>query len=235
MSISFVGGCHVSGFPYSSENGFASIAATLLGLGNDEFTVQELIHLGHAAKVIAKFSDQLPDTLVLQMGHFETSRGFSVLRKPRSLAPTQTPPRPASSTYPVRLQPMTPKWEVLNVIKLQLSVLLGTRYFDPVAFRARLHVFCETIAGLPIRQVVLLSPLPCADRVFLRNRLAVMEAYRLEAERFGFVYLDAMNPLLSAAIGRDIFSDPFHLSLKGHLVLGQLIAEHLTKQRGVLA
>ena len=118
-------------------------------------------------------------------------------------------------------------WDVKNLLKLQLASVLGSAYFDAADFQRRLSTFCGEVAALGLSRVVLLSPLPCADRVFMRNRLQVVEHFRQEGKRFGFVYVDVMSNLLAAAQGRDIFHDSIHLNKKGHALLGQLVAQVL--------
>jgi len=232
--IMFIGGCHVTGYPFEGMNGsFSEIACNLMGVPLSSNNMMSLVTLTSISTVMKELENKSLDTLVLQLGNFETSRGFSVSPLSRRKAPT---PKERSE---VKLPSSTPEiqsfkayrpsliWDITNLLRLQLSIFLGDSYFSEEVFYTKLYNFCEAISLLKIPQVILLSPLPCADRVFQRNRKIVSKFYPAIAAKFGFTYVDAITPLMLESSKYDIYADAFHLSLKGHKILGNLVANSI--------
>lgn len=227
-----VGGCHITGYPVERSLGFVEVAVKKTEYVIDEVNVISPIHLGHAGKVVLHCARTRPNTLVLQLGHFETtlrvrSNNVSHPKKGTTGDPSSNS-APPKALFRTRIQRLT--WDAKNIIKLQIAVLLGKSHFDAKEVNCRLSAFCDEIAGLGLPRVILLSPLPCADRVTLRNRLKLLDHFRAQGERPGFVYLDVMSSLLAAAFGKDIYYDAIHLNHKGHALLGQLVGQAVMEQ-----
>jgi hypothetical protein len=223
-----LGGCHVDGYPVGKSMGFVEIAAKICGAAVDTVDVVSSINLGHtkrAGQACANFS---PEILILQLGHFETTKPF---RDGTASGTTTTDGKSLrSSAAPHELfnsRLNTLKWDVKNLVKQQIVRLSGTAFFDEVDIHRKLEVFCNLITSFDIPRVILLSPFPCADRVSLGCRLKLLEVFRENAMKSGFVYLDVMNSLLASANGKDIYYDGIHLNKRGHTLLGKLVSQCL--------
>lgn len=229
-SIKFLalGGCHTGGYPVGKSNGFIEITAKICGVAVDRVEVVSSIHLGHSGRVGAACANYRPDTLILQMGHFETTKPFLGGTVSRS-----TNKKGASSgrlTVPRELfnsRLSTLNWDIKNLMKQQLARFSSKEKINITEIRQKLDYFCDFVTSFDIPQVILLSPLPCADRVSLEYRLKLLEVFQEKAMEYGFVYLDVMNSLLASASGKDIYYDGIHLNKKGHALLGKLVAKCL--------
>jgi lysophospholipase L1-like esterase len=79
--------------------------------------------------------------------------------------------------------------------------------------------------------VIVLSPLPCADTLYMRYRDRVAEILRRLSDNHGFLFL--RSPLGSGN-HEQYFVDPTHLNALGHDVVGQAVAEAISNVcRGV--
>lgn len=229
MQCLVAGGCHVDGYPVGKTAGFADIAMKICAVSNDSVKVLGAIHLGHASKLVDACAHQRPHALVLQMGHFETTKPLTGASNSRSGSTSTSGSSRDSATQPAlfRTRLQTLSWDVKNLIKLQLARVRGKTYFDASDVQRSLGAFCDEIAKLDLPRVILLSPLPCADRVSLGNRHKLLTHFESNAKRCNFDYLDVMSSLLAAARGKDIYYDAIHLNRKGHELLGQLVAQLL--------
>lgn len=223
------GGCHVDGYPVGETAGFVDVAMKSLGVFPGNVKVFSPLHLGQASKLGDICACRRPHTLILQMGHFETAKRLlgttngesgstSIGGSSRSLSPT-------AALFKTRLE--TLNWDIRNLIKLQLACIRGRAYFDASVVEHKIDVFCNEIAKLALSRVILLSPLPCADRVTQGNRLKLLPHFQANAKLYGFEYVDAMYSLLASARGKDIYYDAIHLNLKGHRLLARLVAQSL--------
>lgn len=223
-----VGGCHIDGYPVGKSNGFVEIAANIIGAAVDKIEVVSSINLNNVGRVGESCANFRPHILILQMGHFETTK--HVRRGPGSRTTTTewNSSRNAAAQYEIfTSRPNTLYWEFKNLVKHQFSRMRGTAVIDVSDIRRKLEVFCDEIVSFNIPHVILLSPLPCADRVSLGYRLKLSDSFREIAMKSGFVYLDVMKSLLMLANGKDIYYDSIHLNKKGHALLGQMVAKCL--------
>ena len=224
-----VGGCQVNGYPVGFPNGFVQIAATKLNMTLVNEMAAAPINLGQVQAVKKVCDRSKPDILILQMGHFETTK--PILRRLSNGVPLQRGDQPENMLATSRpkafftTRAKTAIWDIKNFLKLVLSLMSVTNRFDPKQVERELQAFVGVIARLNISMVVLLSPLPCADWVTLRRRKSVLKFFRREADRAGFLYLDVMNKMLAAVRGKNLYFDPIHLNEKGHALLGQLIVD----------
>jgi glycosyltransferase involved in cell wall biosynthesis len=222
------GGCHVNGFPVGFTNGFSQVAAKLCNSSIVNEVSLSAIHLEHAHRVVEVCDGIKPNILILQMGHFETTK--RLFRSSDQWATLLGEVRPSGGPMinpnELFMNPaQTLMWDVMNLLKLVLWQVLGEDHFDVSAFKGKLKTFASEIMGMNIPKVILLSPFPCADRVTLRHRRKILKLFQTEAERSGFIYLDVMSKTLAAAKGKDMYFDAIHMNQKGHAFIGHLVAD----------
>ena len=111
--------------------------------------------------------------------------------------------------------------------------LLKHPLFDRNQVRKSLRALLVPIP-LPLRnKIFLLSPFPCPDTLMRLYRLELHEVFSTTAEEFGCHFVDAQSRLMEHEDSpRDghLYADPYHLSVEGHRLVGELLARTLSAE-----
>lgn len=76
IKLLVAGGFHFVGYTVGQCNGFVEIAAKLCKVTVEKLVIRSGLHLGHAYKVTEQNEKLQPNTLIIQMGHFETTKSI---------------------------------------------------------------------------------------------------------------------------------------------------------------
>jgi hypothetical protein len=237
MKVLIAGGCQVTGFPVGQENSFPHLIRARLARAGVAIDCRAIPYLAFArfSRLAAECRQWKPDTLVLQVGHYEMTPG----RRIRKLVPalSRRRKRPVPGATPDRM-PV----RVFSRRSLEARLWLGLRSLadllsasslvDMAQFQRELEAFFAKVSTLDVENVIVLGPLPCADRLSMRYRLRAEPMYRELAARHGFVYMDLMD--LEPPSSDDsfapaaFFSDYYHLGAAGQQkVAGEVAVELL--------
>jgi hypothetical protein len=225
--ILFAGGCHVSGYPVGATLGFAQLTAgALQAAGMDcEWEAYGHAAMSRPARLTARCRAARPDLLVLQLGHRESlgtlrSHVFARLGLPRA----HTAPS-IQRTYTARPELFLHDglaWKVKSSVKRTVDRALGHPLVHVQRFEEAMETCLAQVREVGAPNVMVLSPLPCADPVTMSYRRELLPIYRSAAQRNGFEFIDLIH--LAARPPMDWFADPVHLSRHGHASVAAAIA-----------
>jgi hypothetical protein len=107
-------------------------------------------------------------------------------------------------------------------VKYWIDLALRHRLLDLAQLSCSVDDFFDRMAAANIPAVIVLSPLPCRDRVTMYYRLKVAELFRAASALRGFHYID-----LTGIRGSHLFLDWHHLNEAGHRAVAVPVAESL--------
>jgi hypothetical protein len=234
-TILFAGGCHVVGYPFGPAFSFSTLTVQALrNYGHDlnELATWPYLPLGHAQQLGAPIARHQVNTLVLQIGHYETTLEYLVPKRfpsRRKLSEkVQAHISVGDSISPFDSLPGAIAWRVRNRLKFLADQLSGSYLLDAQFFQERLRSFLGVVAGLSIPRTILLSPLPCDDLTLMGYRRKVNPMYASEAAINGFDYLDLLENLWPPGTPRArMYHDGAHLSKESHAAIADRICQHL--------
>lgn len=229
MQVLFAGGCHVVGYPIGEAAAFpAAVKQSLQARGVVlEMNRLAYIKLTHAAKLRDACAQYRPDILVLQLGHFELSRPLSQYLRAR-LSSGREPAARSGSEPPANpiLRPRL--FRVIAGIKKMIDSALGQPLVDFARFEAQLHEFLVETKRWAPPDVILLSPLPCADALSMRYRRRAASIMQRLAASHGIQFLDLLSAHPGWSFGAaGSFYDAIHLGEHGHLHVASAIASRI--------
>ncbi|MBL0161924.1 MAG: SGNH/GDSL hydrolase family protein [Bryobacterales bacterium] len=229
MQVLFAGGCHVVGYPIGEMVAFPEVVRQCLQVRGVVLDTHRLayIKLTHAAKLRAACAESRPDLLVLQLGHFELSRPLSQYLRSRLRPPRASSAKSGSepSANPI-LRPRL--FRVVAEIKKVIDWALGQPLVDFTRFEAQLDDFLSETEQWSPQDVILLSPLPCADTLSMRYRRRAAAIMQRQAARHGIQFLDLLSAHPGWSFGAEgNFYDAIHLGARGHLHVGSAIANRI--------
>ncbi|HEY3441185.1 MAG TPA: hypothetical protein VGK29_10555 [Paludibaculum sp.] len=229
VQVLFAGGCHVVGYPIGEAVAFPEVVKQRLLERGVVLETQRLayVKLTHAAKLRAACAESRPDLLVLQLGHFELSRPLSQYLRSRLLSGRE--PAAKSGSEPSANPILRPRlFRVIAEIKKVIDWALGQPLVDLARFEAQFEEFLSETEQWSPPDVLLLSPLPCADTLSMRYRRRAAAIMQQLAVRHGFQFLDLLSthPGWSFGAGGN-FYDAIHLGERGHLHVGSAIANRI--------
>ncbi len=228
LHILVAGGCHVAGYPIGSDYSFVNVITDRLddlGIGAEASTLAYL-PAKHVPRLVEAIRSRRPDVTVLQLGNYETTVTFRQyfrrkLRMKKAKASSGREHLPPNATFQG-----TRLWRMKCSTKLFFDTLLGHDLLDLPALEASFTEMFDAIAREDSGQVIVLSPLPCADPLYMRYRFRLMELmYKLARSR-GFVFVH--SPL---GIGNQpqYFADPTHLNALGQESVGDSVARVISQ------
>jgi hypothetical protein len=225
--ILFAGGCHVSGYPVGATLGFAHLTAgALQAAGMDcEWEAYGHAAMSKPARLTARCRAAGPDLLVLQLGHREslgTLRSHVFARLGLSRARTAPSIQRTYTPRPELFLNDGLAWKLKSPVKRALDLALGHTLVHIQRFQQAMETCLAEVRQLGVPNVIVLSPLPCADPVTLSYRRELLPIYRSAAQANGFAFLDLIH--LAARPPMDWFADPVHLSRHGHARVAAAIA-----------
>lgn len=244
VKILFVGGCHVGGYPCGEKLGFPQVAIDEARL---PFAVEKrylaYTTLRSAEAIERSCRDFRPHMLVLQMGHYETSRqiGAHVKRifRPRPPGPDRSSSRVTFKTPVGTSFTPTVRSNIRSRIKLLVSFLLscaGHPIFDAKAFRLDFGRMADRVSKLDIPHILVMSPLPLIDELVFRQHKHASEIMRVDAESRGWHWIDCLNLPRGGYGSRkaglpdpELFADLLHLSVAGHRAVGMLLSKAIRR------
>jgi hypothetical protein len=248
VGILFAGGCHVGGYPCGETLGFPQVAIEEAALPcpvETRFLVYATLRSTEAIELSCK--DFRPTVLVLQLGHYETSREIGVHVK-RILRPKPPGPDRSSSEFAfetrtdTRFSPVATGF-LRTRLKLLVSALLscaGHPIFDAKSFRSELGCLADCLGKLEIPHILVITPLPSVDPLVLRQRNRAGEIMRAVIESRGWQWVDCPQlmrgeqvPSKNGLPDRDLFADILHLGVGGHRALGLSLAVALRRALGL--
>ncbi len=224
LSVLTAGGCHVAGYPIEKQHSFPNILGDLLGTSGLEVENTCLSHVtfAHGKRLVSAAMGRAPHVLVLQLGNYETIVTFrhylaGLIGWHTKRSRDHDRKLAADSRADLSLS-----WKLKCAIKMRCDRILRHPLVNFQELRTLLPGFFQAVAVLDLPQVIVLSPLPCADPLYLSYRSRLGRMMKREAELWGFEYIDFLGHP-----GRrdEIFVDPTHLNRLGH----ELVASALAK------
>ena len=237
LRIAGFGACMISGYPHDSGGFFATTCELI------EKKVQRPVH----SKVVAldgfpspraeKYLERRilgfnPHVVVIQFASTDAQCPLREQGRP-SLSSGHSSSSPSlrsssskkDATVARQRQPATP----LGSLRWEAASLIGyVRRIDPItplplhlgAFE-RMTDACKAAGAMP----VVLSPFVYGSRYTMRNAVTYAAAMQELARQKHFVFVDCLRPLGTQPKSVILQQDGFHLSLKGHQIVGEAIAE----------
>ena len=224
INLLVAGGCHVTGYPIGDENSFANIAGDMLGRSGSQVKSTKLSHvtLAHKEKLIGAVIATAPTVLVLQLGNYETTVTFRQyfrdrLGRPKGKSSDLNRKLDAESCFH-----RSTSWRLKCTIKMLCDRLLRHPLLNMSKLAGSLSGLFGELSTLDLEQVIVLSPLPCADPLYMSYRVRLASIMKDEAEKQGFEYIDVLDRM---SYRHDIFADPTHLNRSGHEMIASVIAQ----------
>ncbi|MCX6595118.1 MAG: hypothetical protein NTV70_01975 [Acidobacteria bacterium] len=235
-TILFAGGCHVVGYPFGPSFSFATLTVQVLrerGHDLNELATLPYLPLGHANQLTGPVARHQVHTLVLQIGHYETTLEYLIPKRfpsrQNSSEKVQAHISVGESQSPFGSLPGTVAWLIRNRLKYMADQLTGSYCLDTHSFQKQLQSFLGMVSGLAIPRTILLSPLPCDDLTLMSYRRKVNPMYAREAVANGFDYVDLLEDLWPTGTPRvKMHHDGAHLSKESHAAIACRICQHLT-------
>jgi lysophospholipase L1-like esterase len=218
LRILVAGGCHVLGYPIGDDHSFPVLLRRKLSSAGvmAEIAILPYVKLSHHGKVAAKCEEFEPDVLILQLGHFEMSRGLEDYLKPFLGIPArQGEPkvRPNFVRNRTRLY-------LKGLFKRSLDALLRHPLLDLKDIEQSFRSFFDGIRSRRPRLVILLSPLPCPDPLLRYYRQSALPMFQRVANEHGCEFADVLTgapSIWQQRCGADgYYWDGMHLSSRGH-------------------
>jgi len=238
--ILFAGGCMVTGYPVGADISLARIALRSLGHRASELPcVLPYVNLRSCARIVEACREQETEFLVLQLGHYETLRPLRKIlsggnkSKHNSSVSTSVPFVPD----PQKLYRPTLQKHFMNARRLVLAQTLAAlgqkkRAFDAAAAAEGLDAILSSLAPLPLRAILLLSPFSCPDLVARAYRRELLPIFAAAAAKYKCAYVDVFG-MMEDCRHHDRFAanfaDQFHLSRAGHQRVGMLVGQSLRR------
>lgn len=232
-TILFAGGCHVSDFLVGEKDSIPGYAAERLREMGIESDIHRLPHvkLSHRQKLTSACAEIRPEILVLQLGHFELSQSLGQYLKKRlgyrrrtGSTDSTAGPSPLTSVKNFRFR-ATVKWWA--------DWCLGHPLADLGQFDSLLNALLESLRPLKIPAVLLLSPLPCADRTRLYYRQQAWPLFSEAAARHQCEFIDVLSLTDTSPLENfgeaEFHYDGMHLGKRGHHAVGRVVTEALRR------
>lgn len=215
------GGCHVAGYPIGEEYSFVNVAKHILAARKVE---AQTITMGrtpvtHATRLAEAIETHRPDVLVLQLGNYETTATFKQYFR-RVLGLTKKVDSNVSTLAADAEFPGEVKWRLKCRVKLWMDLLLRHQLVQVPAVARLLAMTFDHVALTRVPHVIVLSPLPCADPLYMRYRRELAGLFERESAARNFTYVD----LLETPGEAKFFADATHLNRKGQHWVGQAVA-----------
>lgn len=238
--ILFAGGCMVTGYPVGADISLARIALRSLGHRASEAPrVLPYVNLHSGPRIVEACREQETEFLILQLGHYETLRPFRKIlfggnkAKHNSSVSTSVPFVPD----PKMLYRPTLHHRFMNARRFALAHALAAagqkkRAFDAAAAAAALDGILLSLAPMPLRAVLLLSPFSCPDMVARAYRRELLPVFTAAAAKHKCLYVDVFGMLEDCRHHDSFvanFADQFHLSRLGHQRVGMLVGQSLRR------
>lgn len=233
IRILVAGGCHVVGFP-------AGVGDALTGILERELSergvsIQTLgvpyVKLTHVDKVLTQCRSFRPDVIVLQLGHFELSRTLGThLRKVLNRRPDSKEGTPTDLTGSVDNAYL---FHARGVLKMCLDWFLRHPLVDFALLHSQLNQFLTSLRQGQCLEILLLSPLPCADPLFMSYRMSASRIFEQVARSHDCAFMDltrTLPPGLQLRFGLNELSyNGSHLGREGLRMVSKPLADYLAR------
>lgn len=221
LRITYIGGCHLIGYPVGNDLGFPRLLASrLASLGVVvEPAILQPVPVRVLAQMIAFVEASQPEVVILQLGNFETSLTVgSLLRRAVGLRGARSEgafvpdrnggflPRPDAFFQPGN------RVSFRRAGKSVLHRVWLSRLVRPQAIAARMDEVALAIAATCHAPVFLLDPLPCADPLVAAYREQVAQAMPAHRQEYRRVQFGRDS---GAVLPPEAFADPVHLAASG--------------------
>jgi hypothetical protein len=232
VRILIAGGCHVVGFPKGEGKSLTGLLEAQLKARGLSVEILGLpyVKLTHAKKVMTLCADFNPDVLVLQIGHFELSQTLSAYL--RGILDGQESGNKGSGSSELTGEVgYAGLFYMRAALKLCIDWCLRHPLVDFTLFREQLRQFLSAMADRPLPLTVLLSPLPCADPLFMAYRRRAGSILKRAAKDHHSVFLDllpTLPPGRQRRFGLDELSyNGSHLGREGLRAVSKPLVEYL--------
>jgi hypothetical protein len=231
IKIFAAGGCHVSGWPFDEKSGFIARATEFLDQENFkcEYRILSPLPLSKPQSATRICEDFNPDILVLQLGNYESITNFKkFFNKKLGINLNKKNKNSIVSSVPTHDFIPDFKWHIKNNLKYIIDSLFFHKVVDLKEVENKLKIFFHTVSEQKIKNVIVLSPLPCKDLTVYKYREHINKMIKETAENFGFYFFDVLNFEKQYSHSDYIFTDPIHLNKKGHEILGRFLYNEIT-------
>jgi lysophospholipase L1-like esterase len=185
--------------------------------------------LSHRRRLLTSCREIRPDVLVLQLGHAELNQPLShYLRTRFAVGEKSTASDWESTPSPL---PSATAFQFRSVIKWLIDAGLGHPLADLGRLRSLWDLLLADVQKAEVPVILVMSPLPCADRTRLHYRQVALPIFQETAARYRSLFVDVLSlatSFRSSRFGADEhYFDGMHLGSLGHSLVGQAIAEAL--------
>lgn len=232
LRILVAGGCHVVGFPVGVGDSLTGVLEN--ELRDRGFPVQTLgipyVKLTHVDKVLVQCRSFQPDVVVLQLGHFELSRTLGTyLRRRFRHGQSTADSTPSSMTNDVRNAGL---FYARAMLRMCADWCLRHPLVDFALVRIQLDQFLASMEQGECPSTILLSPLPCADPLFMSYRRRAGHLFEQVAATHRCSFVDLTRAVPSGLQLRFGLSERSyngsHLGSEGIRMVGKTLAEYLS-------
>jgi len=227
LRVLVAGGCHVAGYPIGEEHSFVHVLEH--GLASQGVLVESksvaylpVTHVDRATEAVRSFT---PDVTILQLGNYETTVTFRQFFR-RKLGMKKQKSSSGKVHLPPESQFHSPRmWRIKCIGKLWLDRMLGHCMVDVRELECATRTLLVALERAGARNIIVLSPLPCADPLYMAYRTELSSVFRRLARERGHQFLDCLD---FAVRGETLFGDATHLNRRGQELIGQTIGSALS-------
>jgi lysophospholipase L1-like esterase len=228
LTFLFAGGCHVAGYPVGEQYAFPVLVREELNRCGIPVDVRQLayVRLPHRRKIAAACKEVRPDVLFLQLGHPELNQRLSTrLRSLVGLCDSREchdgMPMAGIIRHPVLFY-------CRAAAKYLIDACLGHRLVDLARLESLLERLLSGLRGRDCPEIVVLSPMPCADPSMMYYRRKALPVFERVARANGCRFLDILSVTPRSRRPRfgpeHFFSDAVHLAAEGQRAIAHAVS-----------
>lgn len=230
-----IGGCHLTGFPGGRDTGYLTKALHRAGIFPRSQNISPPTYTRNSTKFLKKIEVEPGSIFFLQLGNSETGRSLISGQGPRARGALLRADREIIATTKAN------SFRSLLTSPVKIATLLArdslhTPVYSSLEMESELRKLLQEISLHRPRAVVLLSTFYSLQphiNIYRRRANRIMKKI---AEEAGVIYIDVFNYIRNEHRARRklftsaVFSDPEHLSLLGHSLLGSFVGSELSRR-----
>ncbi len=248
MKAYFIGGCHVTAYPYPEEKGFVYQVAQQQRIRVKEVSAN--VSLSHLEESIEELSDVKPQVIVFQLGNFEFNGSLQRIlkivfnhttrrKKPKvTIRQAQPPAEKAAVNQAYQTDGMlididfartkkrqalqnNQRWFKTNGLTLFYGLLYITGFLVFNRYGSAFKALNQLLAQSPKACIIFLTPFPAVGRLDnLLRKLGGWVMKRKIRQQDNVYWLDTHTCIPASP---QYFVDDSHLTAAGHALLAQRI------------
>jgi len=241
INLSILGGCHVLGLMVGKENGFVSISSKKLREKGFNIKAKAFpyFNLKLSKDVIDVCKHTQTDILIVQCHYIFNPYILKPLKEKLfgKKAPNEKRYKWHKAYSDCRVEDAdatfvsTKKFQVAQFFKHLFHCLFFYKVLNKKQCTLFIDDFFSAIKKSGVKDVVILSPFPCTDKVVNRYRKMGTELLYQKSLEYGFNFVDVFSAIQEEYRGRIFTIDDGHLNKKAHAMLGELLSDYLIKHK----